>query len=477
MLKKIDEIQEQISKYAVKIKYTGYKKGRLGSGVLVKRESNVYVITAKHNFKKKDDDKHTDVKIKKLKKDASSKIDILDGKDTKICKIEELLYADEELDIAVFSTKDYTKKLDMIEMLTDNRYKNQEHIFYGFPNGEENWIRELTYNGKDKKNKNEKNNFSLSYSHTMISEEDFSGYSGSGVFVENNSIYYLVGIMIRAFRKSNSFTAVDLRKVYKKIDEVLKEKKLPLLDSKINYNIEKEEININEEDKIVFETTNIKTDNFDINIAVNPVTYHDYDIFCKNKNRKKAKRYFLDGEQGHYPVVYVSWDDANSYCEWLSEVSKKQYTLPSEEEWEYIANENLHDSGLEDDNIWYENNTGKTLINIEENQKGKLGIYDMLGNIYEWCVDSCNGKGRIAKGGSFRDRIEDINIEKMVCLLAFDNDKSDLGFRVINKRPMPNKLREKMSILSSLRKKRKNMEEMEEELEKEILNLIEKEKN
>ena len=92
---------------------------------------------------------------------------------------------------------------------------------------------------------------------------------------------------------------------------------------------------------------------------------------------------------------------------------------------------------MEDNDIWHESNTNKRLINIEKSKKGKLGIYDMLGNIYEWCEDSCNNTSntRIAKGGSFKNKREDIKIKKRICLLAFNNDKNNIGFRIISRKP------------------------------------------
>jgi formylglycine-generating enzyme required for sulfatase activity len=86
------------------------------------------------------------------------------------------------------------------------------------------------------------------------------------------------------------------------------------------------------------------------------------------------------------PVTGVSWDDAQAYCSWLG----KGFRLPSEAEWEYAAR-----GGTESDYFWGNKNDSASLyavINVRLSpvmsvRPNQYGLYDMLGNAWEWCED------------------------------------------------------------------------------------------
>lgn len=125
------------------------------------------------------------------------------------------------------------------------------------------------------------------------------------------------------------------------------------------------------------------------------------------------------------PVDMVSWDDAQRFIEILNEVSGKNYALPTEAEWEYAAKGGLKTrgfrySGSDDINAvgWFTGNSGRHPHPVGEKAPNELGLYDMTGNVWEWCRDWYNknyyelresnnptgpssGSGRVRRGGSW----------------------------------------------------------------------------
>ena len=125
------------------------------------------------------------------------------------------------------------------------------------------------------------------------------------------------------------------------------------------------------------------------------------------------------------PVASVSWDDCQTFISRLNSLTGKRFRLPTEAEWEFAArggNQSRHTqySGSRriDDVAWYEDNSGGKTHPVKTKQPNELGIYDMTGNVWEWCQDwydsyssyaqtdptsASSGSDRVSRGGSWGD--------------------------------------------------------------------------
>ncbi|WP_251620329.1 SUMF1/EgtB/PvdO family nonheme iron enzyme [Odoribacter lunatus] len=131
----------------------------------------------------------------------------------------------------------------------------------------------------------------------------------------------------------------------------------------------------------------------------------------------------LYGVGSDYPMYYVSWDEAQAFCRELSRRTGKRYVLPTEAQWEYAArggnrNEGTKYSGSDavDVVVWYDSNSGSSTHPVGTKRPNALGLYDMSGNVWEWCADwygsypnmyqanptgPSSGSRRVYRGGSW----------------------------------------------------------------------------
>lgn len=96
----------------------------------------------------------------------------------------------------------------------------------------------------------------------------------------------------------------------------------------------------------------------------------------------------------HNPVERVSWDDCQQFIRKLNQSTGLSFRLPTEAEWEYAARGGNKSRGYKysgsnqlGDVAWYDKNSGNKTHNVKTKQSNELGIYDMSGNVWEWCQD------------------------------------------------------------------------------------------
>ncbi|MEM1137735.1 MAG: SUMF1/EgtB/PvdO family nonheme iron enzyme [Bacteroidota bacterium] len=177
-------------------------------------------------------------------------------------------------------------------------------------------------------------------------------------------------------------------------------------------------------------------------IARTEVTVKQYKFFCKETGKSMPSRMPFWGWQENHPIVYISWKDAQEYCDWLSEKTGKKYRLPTTKEWEIAARGGIKSLGYKysgyenaESVAWFTENVnslGSQVVAIK--QPNEVGLYDMSGNVWELCLGehklTRNTNVKSIKGGSWNRARRTLQIQYTEEIHA-DYCNFDIGFRPV----------------------------------------------
>lgn len=178
------------------------------------------------------------------------------------------------------------------------------------------------------------------------------------------------------------------------------------------------------------------------------VTQRQYRIVTGNYADYRHKEYPCD----ECPVNKVSFEEALIFIKKLNEMSGKNYRLPTEAEWEFAARGGLFNkvhkysgNSVLEKVAWFNTNSGGGVHHVGLRLPNEIGIYDMSGNVNEWCSDWYSdlwydlspeenpkgpdrGERRIIRGGSYLSNANDCRITKRYSASPYGYD--DTGFRL-----------------------------------------------
>lgn len=170
---------------------------------------------------------------------------------------------------------------------------------------------------------------------------------------------------------------------------------------------------------------------------------------------KEGRSFSLCGKGALYPIYYVSWYECQQFIEKLNYLLSnilmgKQFTLPSEAQWEFAARggnkskKNKYSGSDTAENVaWISSNSGQSVHIVKTKLPNELEIYDMSGNVWEWCQDRYgsyksftqknpvgdSGYEYVYRGGSWNN---DQNSCRTTCRVHDPGRRSNrIGFRLV----------------------------------------------
>lgn len=184
------------------------------------------------------------------------------------------------------------------------------------------------------------------------------------------------------------------------------------------------------------------TDIPDASFRMSPteITNAQYEAFEPSHKAYRGYKGFSKADDE--AVIMVSWEEADAYCAWLSRKTGRTFRLPTEAEWEYACRAgsatkyNTGETFPEDQWKVQENTRDKVPVSLQVAQfaPNAWGLYDMHGNVEEWCLDRVDGQYRAVRGGSHNTPVEFLATDYRSASIPEDRSVL-LGFRIVEVLP------------------------------------------
>ena len=184
------------------------------------------------------------------------------------------------------------------------------------------------------------------------------------------------------------------------------------------------------------------TDIPDASFRMSPteITNAQYEAFDPSHKAYRGYKGFSKADDE--AVIMVSWEEADAYCAWLSRKTGRTFRLPTEAEWEYACRAgsatkyNTGETFPEDQWKVQENTRDKVPVSLQVAQfaPNAWGLYDMHGNVEEWCLDVVDGQYRAVRGGSHNTPVEFLATDYRSASIPEDRSVL-LGFRIVEELP------------------------------------------
>ena len=172
------------------------------------------------------------------------------------------------------------------------------------------------------------------------------------------------------------------------------------------------------------------------NYPVENVSWYDAIYFCNKLSKKNGLQpvYAVDGETSVRKWDYEPYNDDEIYGEITQDIFADGYRLPTVEEWLYAAKggKNYRYSGSYDiDKVaWYEGNSNDVVHPVAQKNSNGYGLYDMSGNVMEWCWDS-DGNERYYCGSYYGNYSNNCKLDEGLFYDYADFRDNSIGFRIV----------------------------------------------
>jgi formylglycine-generating enzyme required for sulfatase activity len=195
-------------------------------------------------------------------------------------------------------------------------------------------------------------------------------------------------------------------------------------------------------------------------VMVSPFSMSKYEVTQEQWEAIMGQNPSLNKPCSNCPVENVSWEEVMIFLRKINGVSNQQFRLPTEAEWEFVARmggrEEIENAGGVEAYIrksaWAFVNSGNKTHPVGKKQPNVAGIYDLFGNVSEWCMDWYGefffkedftekdpqgpplGKDKIIRGGNFKDHVGDRFRPSFRNKMNPKTKTSEIGFRLVMER-------------------------------------------